>query len=457
MRQLILLTLVSLLCFGGSKMPVPATMEAARLDSLFDALSKDQLMMGSITVTRHGEEIYSGELGYKEVSSFGKAKADRGSKYRIGSVSKIFTAALIFQLIEEGQLSLDTKLSAFYPGIPQSDSITIGQMLNHHSGLPHFHFVSEIEQIWNAGSEEEVIRIIASEPHVSGDRVDGAYSNANYLLLGFIIEKITKISYESHLQKRIFDELDLSYTYYKAEQCEAEKNEAYSYHFVNSRWQHVPQHAWQITEGSGLLVSNPDDMAVFMNSLFAGKIINKNSLAQMTDVLDHFGYGLHSVDFNDKKGFGLTGKIEGYLSALIYFPGEELCIALAINGHVYPMNDILIAVLSIVFGEESSMLAFESVELDKNEITGLTGEFYSPDFESKMTLTQTIDDKGSIRLRVSTTNDLLGTNMPLEPLSPTRFLQRNNGAIIDFEKDEKGKAISASLTVWGSRVPLEKL
>ena len=94
----------------------------AKLDSLFDLIEKAQQGMGSVSIFKDGQEVYQKSIGYSDIEKGLKANAK--TKYRIGSISKTFTAAIILQLVQEGKLSLDTRLDKFYPDLPNASSIT---------------------------------------------------------------------------------------------------------------------------------------------------------------------------------------------------------------------------------------------------------------------------------------------------------------------------------------------
>ncbi len=108
------------------------------MNSLFDALESNNKMMGVVTITRDNKTVYSRALGYSRVSDAEKVKNNDATKFRIASLTKTFTAVMIFQLIDEKRLTLETKLSKFFPQLANADKITIEQMLLHRSGIHNF-------------------------------------------------------------------------------------------------------------------------------------------------------------------------------------------------------------------------------------------------------------------------------------------------------------------------------
>src|ERR1044072_5277528 len=111
------------------------SLNVKKLDSLFNVLQSRHLATGSVAISINGKPVYQKAIGFTTLDSNKKATPDINSKYSIGSVSKMFTAVMIFQLIEDGKLSLNQNLATFFPQLPNADKITIEDMLYHRSGL----------------------------------------------------------------------------------------------------------------------------------------------------------------------------------------------------------------------------------------------------------------------------------------------------------------------------------
>jgi D-alanyl-D-alanine carboxypeptidase len=111
------------------------TLNKAKLDSFFVALNAHDQSMGSIAISVNGVLIYQNAIGYSQINKELKTPATIKTKYRIGSISKMFTATMIFQLIDEGKLGFDTPLATYFPQLPNAQKITIAEMLQHRSGI----------------------------------------------------------------------------------------------------------------------------------------------------------------------------------------------------------------------------------------------------------------------------------------------------------------------------------
>src|SRR5665647_795767 len=112
--------------------------DKAKMDQLFDVLAQKEKAMGSITLSKNGNVIYSRAIGYSSITDAGKQPSTSLTKYRIGSISKMFTTTMIFQLVEEGKLKLSATLDTYFSKLPNANKITIANLLNHHSGLHNF-------------------------------------------------------------------------------------------------------------------------------------------------------------------------------------------------------------------------------------------------------------------------------------------------------------------------------
>src|SRR5580765_1420283 len=163
------------------------TLDKAKLDQLFDRLLEKNKGMGSLTLAKDGNVLYTRSFGYSQIDATEKKPLTPTTKYRIGSITKTFTAVMIFQLVEEGKLKLTDTLDKFFPQVPNAARITIGQILAHRSGIHNL----EPDGSWGKQprTKDEVVgRIAQGQPDFEPDSKH-LYSNTGYVLLGYIVEK----------------------------------------------------------------------------------------------------------------------------------------------------------------------------------------------------------------------------------------------------------------------------
>src|SRR2546425_7462981 len=113
------------------------TLDKAKLDQFFDRLAEKNKGMGSLIIAKDGNVLYTRAIGYSQINGTERKPLSAATRFRIGSITKMFTAAMILQLVEEGKLKLTDTLDKFFPQVPNAKKITIGQILSHRSGIPN--------------------------------------------------------------------------------------------------------------------------------------------------------------------------------------------------------------------------------------------------------------------------------------------------------------------------------
>lgn len=396
-----------------------------RLDSLLQILEKKEKFMGSIAVSKNGELLYTNAIGYCDIEN--SKKATSKTKYRIGSISKMFTATLILKAIDEKKLSLNQTLDKYFPQIENSKKITIENLLNHRSGIHNFTNDS-IYLSYNTTfkSQKEMIEIITNCKSDFEPNSKAEYSNSNYVLLSYILEKTYKKEYAVILNKKIIKPLGLKNTYFGSK-TNIENNESYSYNFEN-KWIKETETDMSVPLGAGGIISNPTDLTVFIEQLFTGKIISEKSLVLMKTMNQKFGMGMFEFPYFEKKNYGHDGAIDRFLSIVIYNPQEKLSIAITSNGTQYPINNVLICVLNSYFNKPFEIPTFEEIEISSEILNSYLGQYSSQQIPPKITIT-----KNENKLFAQATGQ---SAFPLEALSSTSFKFEQAGIILDFNNSK---------------------
>ncbi len=348
-----------------------------KLDSYFDILENENQFMGSVALSKNGIPFYTRQLGYSDLESSKKPNIE--TKYRIGSISKTFTATLIFMALEEGLINLEDPLSKYIPKIENGDIITISDLLNHRSGI--FNFTSHPKYMtYNTEnkSRKEMLEIISEYKSVFPPGSQAFYSNSNYVLLTYILEDLYHKSFADLLLEKIAIPLKMKHTYLGKTISIAE-NETNSYTYIDN-WTKQTQTDPSIPLGAGAIVSNPVDLNRFGYGLFSGILISKESLDLMTEINDGYGRGIFPLPFYQRTSFGHTGGIDGFSSVFGFFPDDGLGYALTSNGTLIQNNDILILLLKAVYG-----LEFELPFLpETGDLSKYLGLYSGPDFPLKI-------------------------------------------------------------------------
>jgi D-alanyl-D-alanine carboxypeptidase len=357
----------------------------AKMDSFMTVLGKNNKGMGSICIAVDGKELYRRAIGF--IDAQGKTKANTNTRYRIGSISKMFTATLIFQLIDEKKLTPEAKLADYFPEITNAGKITIAQILGHRSGI---HNITNDEAygtyMQQSKTQKEMLEIITKAGSDFAPDSKAEYSNSNFILLGYIVEKITGKPYAEVLKQKITSKIGLQDTYYGSK-TSATKNEALSFQYL-TQWNALPETDMSIPGGAGAVVSSPADLNKFIAALFNGKLVSEAALKTMTTIKDGYGQGMFQFPFNEKKLYGHDGSIDGFNAMLGYEPGEKLAIAYCSNGQNYPVNDIMIGALSIYYNQGFSIPTFTTIALSDAELDQYTGVYSSKEMPLKITVTK---------------------------------------------------------------------
>jgi len=371
-------------------------------------------MMGSIAISANGIVVYQNAIGYSVVNAIVKTRATTKTRYRIGSISKMFTATMIFQLIEEGKLTLKTSLATYFPQLPNASKITIGEMLGHRSGLHNFTNDSlYATYMGTSRSEREMLAVFAKQKPDFEPDTKAEYSNTNFVLLGYIIEKITGEPYQEQLKKRITSKIGLADTYYGSKTNP-----------LIAHWAQMPETNMSIPGGAGAIVSTPTDLVKFIEALFAGKLIRQVDLEQMKTIKDNYGMAMFSIPFYEKKGYGHNGGIDGFSSTLAYFPEDKLTIRFTSNGAQYSINDVAIAALSAYYNKPFIIPDFKTIALSKADLDKYVGNYASSQVPLKIAIT-----KNSTTLMAQATGQRA---FPLEAKGGDKFVSTVAGITMQF-------------------------
>jgi D-alanyl-D-alanine carboxypeptidase len=366
------------------------TLDKAKLDQFFDRLAEKNKAMGSLTIAKDGAVLYTRTIGYSQINGTEKKPLTAATRYRIGSITKMFTAAMIFQLVEEGKLKLTDTLEKFFPRVPNAQKITIAQILAHRSGIHDSILDRDLRPSpkTNPITKDELLTLIAKgKPDFEPD-AKHSYSNSGYTLLGLIVEKLTGKPYGEALEERIATKIGLKDTYIATGIIDVNKNEALTYMNIGDEWKYVTETHPSILFSAGAIVSTPSDLAKFIQALFDLKLISQESLASMKTIRDGEGLGMEPFTFAGKTFYGHTGGADNYGAWLAYLPEEKLAVAYTTNAKVYPVANIVRGVVDIYYNKPFTIPALESIAVSLEVLDKYVGVYSSPEAPVKFTITR---------------------------------------------------------------------
>jgi D-alanyl-D-alanine carboxypeptidase len=418
------------------------TFDKLKLDRYFQELENAEKFMGSVAIFENGKIIYEKAIGFSEIET--KIKPNKNTKYRIGSISKSFTSVLVLKAVEEKKLTLDSKLNVFFPFIKNADKISISNLLNHRSGIHNFTNDPTYFD-WNTQkkSEAEMLKIIENGGSDFEPNSKSEYSNSNYVLLSFILEKIYKKSYSTLLTEKIVKPIGLKNTFVGGE-INIKNNECYSYKYFTN-WEKQTETDMTIPMGAGNIISTPSDLMKFAEALFDGKIISAQSIELMKTTTDNYGFGLFKMSFDDKISYGHTGSIDEFSSIYQYFINEKVGFAFTSNGSNYNNNDIVIVLSNAIFGKNYEIPNFKAYQVATVDLDTYLGIFSCKELPIKITITKKntkliAQATGQMALELEATKqdefkfDKAGIVLEFNPTNKTMLLKQGGG-IFTFTKE----------------------
>jgi CubicO group peptidase (beta-lactamase class C family) len=312
------------------------------INNYFNELSGNEKYSGAILVSIKGDIIINQGFGMSNYEL--DVPNTPKTKFRIGSVTKQFTAAAIMQLYEKGLLNLDDTLDKYISDYPKGDKVTIHHLLTHTSGIfNHTSIDGFMKNIMR--NNHSTLELIAEFKNLHYDFRPGAtfsYSNSGYILLGYIIENVSKQSYKQYLQENIFNKLSMYDSGYD-DYINLIKNRASGYSLKGEERNLTNSDFIDMTVpyAAGALYSTVEDLHTWNKALFQGEVICEEALNKMISKHANageegfYGYGIFTTDVQlgekIRKKVYHGGGIPGFLSSNSIFPDEEVQIIMTTN------------------------------------------------------------------------------------------------------------------------------
>jgi CubicO group peptidase (beta-lactamase class C family) len=340
-RRALLLLFVASNCFAQS---------AERMDDVVQTYVRDKTFMGTVLVARGGEVLLN--KGYGSANLEWEIPNTPATRFRLGSITKQFTAASILLLEERGKLQLEDPVKKYVPDAPAAwDSITLFNLLTHTSGIPNFTNLPAYRTL--KLEDTPVARTLESVHDKPLDSVPGermSYSNSGYLVLGHVIERITGGSYEKFVTENIFMPLGMKDSGYDSNAAIITRR-ASGYAPspagpVNAGFIHM-----SVPHAAGALYSTTEDLLRWEQGLFGGKLISAASLTKMTTPFkSDYALGVVVQTAAGRKVVQHGGGIEGFNTFLAYYPDTRVTVAVLANLNGQAPNQIASKLADLAHG-----------------------------------------------------------------------------------------------------------
>ncbi|MFC1845722.1 GNAT family N-acetyltransferase [Candidatus Dependentiae bacterium] len=411
----------------------------AKLDEYINSYVKRGQFSGAVLVAKDGKIILS--KGYGMANYELDVPNSPQTKFRLASVSKQFAAIAIVQLQEKGLLNSSDSLSKYIPDYPRGDEITIQHLLNHKSGVANFTSFPDYEETKMFPTTlEQSIERFKNKPLNFEPGEKYRYSNSGYILLTYIIEKVSGQTYEDYVQDHIFTPLGMNNSGYD-HHATVLKNRASGYEPTTHGLANADYIDMSIPAGAGSLYSTVEDLYIWDRALYTNKVVQKSSFNNIIKSLvsdpikDEYSYGWILDHLEDHPYMWHNGGIEGFHSHISRYINDDLCIIILSNFQFAPVEKISRALANIVLGKPYE-LPKQPVKIDPELYNQYEGE-YQLKFEDKPDMMATVTKENS-RLFVKS-GRVKRKTFEFFPSSETEFFGPAVDARITFIKDEKGE------------------
>ena len=427
---------VSVLC------PRALAQDLARMDQVVKSYADEaKTFMGSVLVARDAQVLVS--RGYGSANLEWAIANTPATKFRLGSITKQFTAAAILLLEERGKLRVDDPVKKYLPDAPAAwDQVTIVHLLTHTSGIPSFTGFSDYRAAKLVSTTaDKLVASFRDKPLEFPPGEKGNYSNSGYLLLGHLIEKISDQTYEQFVRENILTPLGMKDSGYDSNR-DIIPHRASGYSPspngpVNAEFIHM-----SVPHAAGALYSTTEDLLRWTQGLFGGKLLSPASLQKMTtSVKNDYAFGLVVRTLNGRQVFDHGGGIEGFNTTLAYYPDTRVTVAVLANLNGPASGEIANKLGAVAHGDTVTLVS------ERKEIT------VAPEILARYVGTYEVTP--TLNMAITLVDGRLMTQLggqralPLFAESETTFFLKVVDAQVEFVSDQTGAVTHAIMRQGG--------
>jgi CubicO group peptidase (beta-lactamase class C family) len=442
MKQLLLILTLLSSVFTGLTQELPSSADYKRI---FDKYFDSDAPGGAVLVVQKGKTIYKDAKGMADMELNVAIQPDM--IFRIGSISKQFTAMSILKLQEEGKLNVQDDIKKYVPQLAWTEKITIDQLIHHTSGVPSY---TDFPDFFSSRAFQDatIDTIIAYFNHRPLDFAPGTqwnYSNSGYILLGAVIEKVSGMSYADYIERNLFAPLGMQNSRFEVN-TEIVPNKVKGYSpDVENGWSNAPYISMTWPHAAGSLLSTTEDLYVWTRALHEGKFVSKASLleafkgALQTDGKDtYYGYGLMNGIIRGEATIEHSGGINGFVTNACYIPAQDLFVVVLTNREADGPTALTAELIALTLGKP---YVFNAITLDEKTLKEYTGVYTFEGTKRYITF-----DNGKLysQREGSVVYELI-------PSAKDEFFFEDAVANISFKRSKKGKVESLYFDGSGQR------
>lgn len=405
-----------------------------RFDKLLSEKFKTNEPGCAAIVSRKGQIIYKKAFGMANLELNVKAKPEM--VFRIGSITKQFTSVAILQLLEQNKLSLQDEITKYIKDYPTHGyKITLEHLLTHTSGIKSYTGMTEwTETVRHKDfTPTELIDFFKNQPMDFAPGTKYKYNNSAYFLLGYIIEKVSGITYQKYLENNIFKPVGMNNTYYDSHSMII-KNRASGYQKSENTFENASYLSMTQPYSAGSIISTVNDLLNWNKAVHSYKLVKKETLEKAftsykltNGQKTNYGYGWSLGDLQGSSTISHGGGINGFLSFGIYLPTEEVFVAIFSNCICNSPQDV--AIKMAAYASDKS-IDYKEITINVLELKKYVGVYENDEKEQRIL---TVENDTLYSLRTG------GNKYRLIPFGENKFFFENTLTTLEIIKDEKGK------------------
>jgi CubicO group peptidase (beta-lactamase class C family)/uncharacterized protein YneR len=401
----------------------------------------------SILVAKDGKVMYQKAFGNASLEL--NVPMTTGNVFEIGSITKQFTAVAILMLEEQSKLKLSDDLTKYIPDYPTNGkTITIHNLLNHTSGIKSYTDMPSFQKLAAQDmTPKELIDVFKNEPMDFNPGEEFKYNNSGYILLGYIIEVVSEISYEDFIEKNIFEKIGMTNSYYGSN-SQIINNRADGYQEGSNGYENANYLSMTLPYAAGSLMSTTSDLLKWQIALNTNTLINNTSYERAIhgSTLNNgehitYGYGLSEEEISGSTAIQHGGGIFGYTTMGIYFPEEKVFVSALSNCNCKNVSGLATKIGALVIGKPIPGKE-DAIKLTDKQLNAWTGSYL---FDGNVFRYVTVDNGAIYSQREGS------SKLEIYPLSPNHFIFEDGSTSYLFSKDSDDNN-QVEMTLSGAKI-----
>lgn len=444
MKKLFLLFFVTSLFTSGFSQDI-----SAKLEELMQAYTKQYKFNGTALVAYNGKILLDKGYGFRNTDN--KTLNDPSSVFQIGSITKQFTTTVILKLQEEKKLKVSDKLSKYFPDYPKGDSITIEHLMTHTSGI--YSYTSDPAFMENEVSKpadrQKMMALFKDKPLDFSPGSKWNYSNSAYMLLGYIIEDVSKMPYEQAVRKYIFKPLKMDHSGFDFTHLSSPEKATGYFRIAQDKSVPAPIVDSSVSYAAGAIYSTTGDLYKWFQSVQSNKVIKPASKERaFTPFMNKYGYGWGIDSLFGKRRVGHGGGIHGFNTNMSSIPENNACVILLNNMGNPHLDKITESIFAILYDKPYELPKEKvAVAIEADSLKQYVGVY---DLSDELIITIRIED-GKLFGKPENQEEL-----QLHQQKQDNFFVQEVEADVIFNRNEKNEVVSMTLLQRGREMTGKK-